>query len=74
MSRIKFIRSYLRIGHDFYELRSAPIGGVVVAHRRFHVFQLVQDGEHVDELPQRQQIGLGNKITTQFLCKEVNAR
>lgn len=35
---------------------------MVVLDAALHVLQLVQDGEHVDELAQRQEVGLGDEV------------
>lgn len=35
---------------------------MVVFDAAFHVLQLVEHSKHVDELPQSQQIGLGDKV------------
>ena len=35
---------------------SPSIGWIIVFHRRFHIFQFVENGEHVDKFSQRQQI------------------
>jgi len=38
------------------------VGRVVVLDAALHVLQLVQHREHVDELAQREQVGLGHKV------------
>jgi len=38
------------------------VGRVVVLDAALHVLELIQDGEHVDELAQRQQVRLGHKV------------
>lgn len=38
------------------------VGGVVVLDAALHVLELVQHGEHVDELPEGEQVGLGDKV------------
>lgn len=35
---------------------------MVVLDTALHVFELIQDGKHVDELAQGQQVGLGDKV------------
>lgn len=35
---------------------------MVVLHAAFHVLQLIQHGEHVDELAEGQQVRLGHKV------------
>ena len=37
---------------------------MVVLHTALHVLELVQDGEHVDELPQREEVRLRHKVLT----------
>lgn len=38
------------------------VGRVVIFDTALHVLQLIQHGKHVNEFPQRQEIGLGDKI------------
>lgn len=41
-----------------------PISGIIILDRTLHILELVQHGEHVDELAQGQQICLGDEIAT----------
>lgn len=52
----------MRIGHDFQELRCSSVCTVIVFHTRFHVFQLIEYGEHVDKLAKRKEICFGYEI------------
>lgn len=38
------------------------VGRVVIFHAALHVLQLVQHGEHVDELAQGEQVSLGYEV------------
>lgn len=43
--------------------RPSPfVGGVVIFDAALHVLQLVQDSEHVDELAQREEVGLRDEV------------
>jgi hypothetical protein len=44
------------------ELCSASVRGVVILHGALHVLELVQDGEHVDELAKGEQVRLRDKV------------
>lgn len=39
---------------------------MVVLDAALHILQLVQDGEHVDELAQGQEVGFGDKVLPAF--------
>ena len=43
-------------------LWSPSEGRVVVLHARLHVLELVEHGEHVDELAEREQVGFAHEL------------
>jgi hypothetical protein len=52
------------------ELGSASVRGVVILHGAFHVLELVQDSEHVDELAEGEQVRLRDKVLAFLLVRE----
>ena len=47
-----------------------PVCGIVVFNRTFHVFKGVEDGEHVDELAESEQVGFRHEILPPFLVRK----
>ena len=51
-------------------MTSPSVRRVVVFDARLHVLQLIEHGEHVDELAEREQVGLGDEILAFLLMAE----
>lgn len=47
---------------DLQCFRIPFVGRVIIFDAAFHVLQLIQHSKHVDELPQSQQVCLGDKV------------